>query len=70
MIFYAEHMTHYPKKRAAVYTENFSFKIEPELKRDLKELNAILDDDVIEAIRIKVRELREELRAKAASKAS
>jgi hypothetical protein len=63
-------MTEYPKKRAAIYTKNFSIKLEPELVKEIKELNGMLEDDIYEVIRMRIRALRDEFRIKATIKAS
>lgn len=52
----------YPQKKTSIYTEQLNLKIEPELKRALIELKPG-NIDVHEAIRIKLRELVQELKA-------
>lgn len=56
-------MHKYPTKKKAIYTQPITFRIEPELKRALEELKATTTTDVVESIRMKIRELVKELAA-------
>ncbi len=52
----------YPNKRGRVYTAQVGIRMEPELKLEIRRLDAVLETDVVEAIRIKIRELVKELK--------
>ncbi len=62
-------MQNYPKKRSSLYTAQMGLRIEPELKADIKMLKDSIDEDVVEAIRIKIRELIAEFKVQAMAKA-
>lgn len=51
----------YPTKKSLLYTAQKNLKMEPELKTALEDLQRQCQEDVPEAIRIKLRELVKEL---------
>lgn len=53
----------YPLKEIHIYSEQLNLRIEPELKEAIKDAKKSSKVDVLEAIRIKIRELVEELKA-------
>ena len=54
-------MSKNPKKKGSVYTAQIGLRIEPELKERLNRLRDTTDNDIGEAIRIRLRDLALEL---------
>lgn len=54
-------MDKYPNKKTSIYTKLFGLRVEPELKDEITRLRKVVDKDVSESIRIKMRELVSEL---------